>query len=231
MDDQLNEYRQRQQRRQSSPTKADMLLAERLQAEIYESLSYSESTRSNHGYGAASASAEGSRGGKGRGSKKQPNRRVNYYEGLSSSSSYRGSHDDDAYDRISYPLPPRSAFSTVATPMGALMTRDITENDYSLLLQLDESVASSKGASDVELSQLPSFSFRQAKDKKRKFDEVIILDYGKQVIVIDDDSPEKVAATVSGENTSCCICLTNYEEGDDMVQIFNSDLIFRLYIP
>ena len=56
-----------------------------------------------------------------------------------------------------------SSSSSVQDPHMTLMTRDIDENDYSLLLQLEDVKSKDKGATELELSMLPCFVFKSMK--------------------------------------------------------------------
>jgi len=113
------------------------------------------------------------------------------------------------------------AASHIRNPsLNELYSREIDENDYNLLLQLEDVKPKHTGASDLQLSTLPSFNYRKKSAKGNKKmkptgREVILIDQPMVIDLVDSDNEK----TPMKENSECCICLQKYEEGDEMVTL------------
>jgi hypothetical protein len=141
--------------------------------------------------------------------------------------------DDDNYDDNVYeysaeriPYHPHFAPAMTNTPMRSLMHREIDENDYALLLQLEDVPIASKGATEIEISMLPTFRFglesrkrpnlgydedtslKKQKDN-RESNPIIIID-GNEVIEIleDDEDKDSAVPSSSSSSSSCSQCTT-----------------------
>ena len=176
--------------------------------------------------------------------------------------------DDDDYDDDYYEYSAERRLhhsniplETSNTPMRSLMHREIDANDYALLLQLEDVPVANKGATDIEISMLPTFRFGLESRKRinsgydadnlskrrkanRKTKPIIIIDDNEVIEILEDDEEnDPVVASCSSsssstcsrfttlspstesteescsENKKCCICLEEYEVGDEMMRL------------
>ena len=148
------------------------------------------------------------------------------------------------------------------------MHRDIDANDYSLLLELEDVKVAHKGATELEISMLPTFCFGMDAKKRRvpststsdtpaakkqkgsrksnpividldevieiDLDEVNVDDHSSSSLIFSSSSssssssvsaaschkaPLSNTVTDDTENKKCCICLMEYEVGDEMMRL------------
>ncbi|XP_058078941.1 E3 ubiquitin-protein ligase At1g12760-like isoform X1 [Magnolia sinica] len=92
-------------------------------------------------------------------------------------------------------------------------------------------MAGQEGASDAEISILPRFRFRPVVDQREKFG----LEQQQAVVVTIMESSTREGLgelSVSPEDSECCICLSQYEEGAELRSLpcnhhFHSDCIVK----
>jgi hypothetical protein len=125
-----------------------------------------------------------------------------------------------------------SASSSSSSNLNSMYSRDLTANDYEMLLQLQDVKPKQNGASNLDLSMLPSYKFKSCLPNKKttnKNPKTIVLDH--RIIIDLVDSDKETTPEPKERKVECSICLQNYQDGEEVVTLpclhkFHQDCIF-----
>jgi len=104
-----------------------------------------------------------------------------------------------------------------------MVDRDFNENDYELLLKLDDNVSNKKGATKTEIERLPTFVIggKETKEKEKRKEKHHDREAKTKRFKID---PTETCTTTQTESSevkieTCCICLCEMEVGTKVKQL------------